>query len=766
MRKFVVFAALAAMTTVSFGGTTYTWKAGGQDLKWSNPGNWLVNGVVSKSGYPVAGDTAVFSSTYVKAAVTLASETVSLGEGELTIQVDTGANNNYVYISTTFDGPAKLVKTGSGRLHFTTKENLWTGGTEVRSGTLYSNIAGVSQCFGSGTVTIKPALNGDKPRLSPSTWNGLQISNRIEIVTDPSFTPRSTTSDYAVYSSNGGQLFGPVYSDGDFVLGCGSSSGQLIFSGEIHAHGHKLYAYASSTSTSRKMEFANSVDADLVVKKCSNSDPHSLVLFSGVSTNVDNKLTIVSGTNAFSSASAYWGGTNIVINPDASAYSPRLKLKGAGNLNRLATLSVKTNTACFVEIPSGQTLRIRRLLVNGTDVGSGLFTSEDFAFIVGGGSIFVGDFCVWTGDGEAGQWTDPDNWENGTVPMAGAIAYFGDTVAMSNAFNFGDADHPEAEFGIYVPSGKTVTLEGALSGGNRLVKYGAGILLLHDRNTYSGGTIVMDGDFEIAGTGSTAATRSWPWPGTGPIELRRKASTTPHLVLSSWCVISNDVLITGPRPASYASNYGDFKFNNVSVFYGDVTATGDFKFHNQYNNKGDQLCMYGDVSASGHTMYATTRVENSDKAVQTGIRFFGTVNANVEKDGQLGQVTFREGSQIGFDEQTLVLKGGTNVASAASGKLPAARIGVKDITIDNTAKKGAALQVCAKDNLDREAVVRLVSGGKLIVNSGVWAKVTELWIDGEKQADGWYAETDLPQALGGAGHLRVGPPGGIMLMVR
>ena len=761
--KSILVAVCALMATAALG-TTYIWTGAAGDLKWSTPGNWLVDGVAPESGYPVTGDTAFFSKTYVKEAFTIATETVTLGEGELTIQVDTASGSGFVKIGTIFEGPAKLVMTGIGRRYFMAANNNWTGGTEVRAGTLYAATAG-NESFGKGVVTLKPANDTDYPRISPGAWMGLAITNRIDIVTDPSFAKRSTSSQCSIYSSNGGTLGGPVYSDGDFVIGTGSGGGRLVLNGDIHAHGHTLYAFTSSDTKDRFLQFAKSVDAHLVVEKTTNSDTNSIVRLSGRSDFVDNWLTIISGTNEFTATSAYWGGTNIVINPKSSTRSPRLKLKGGDNLNYTATVSIKTDTPAYIEVPSGQTQRLRRLIVNGTDVGTGVFTHDDFDFIVGGGALWVDTFCVWTGNGEAGKWSDPANWTNGKAPKAGSVVCFSSDVTLTEAYDFGDAEHPELEFGVDVASGATVTCDGVLSGGNLFVKRGKGIFLVHERNVNSGGTLVLDGDFEVAGVGSTTATREWPMPGTGPIELRRTLTTQPHLVLSSWCAVTNDVLITGPSTA-YASNYGDFKFNNVSKFYGNVTATGDFKFHNQYNNSGDPLNMYGDISAAGHKMYATTRVENGAKGLQTSIRFHGTVDADIEKDGQQGPLVFMAGSQIGGDGQTLVLKGGTNVMAAASGSLAAASVGIKDITVDNAAKRGAALRIGSRDNLDRETVIKLVSDGKLILDSGVTAKVNELWVDGVQQADGYYKASTLPQAIGGTGRLRVGPPRGLLIMCK
>ena len=94
---------------------------------------------------------------------------------------------------------------------------------------------------------------------------------------------------------------------------------------------------------------------------------------------------------------------------------------------------------------------------------------------------------IWKGEGDGESWNDPANW-GGTVPDAG------DTATINATITFADDIELTDDLTINVGSGKTVTLNGVISGTGNLKKEGGGVLkLLNTANTYDGETILNAG---------------------------------------------------------------------------------------------------------------------------------------------------------------------------------------------------------------------------------------------------------------------------------
>ncbi|MBQ4198923.1 MAG: hypothetical protein II649_03465, partial [Kiritimatiellae bacterium] len=96
--------------------------------------------------------------------------------------------------------------------------------------------------------------------------------------------------------------------------------------------------------------------------------------------------------------------------------------------------------------------------------------------------------ATWSGAGDGTTWSDGANW-GGTAPAAGDTATFNGNVTFD-----GDVVLP-GNLTISVASGKTVTLNGVVSGTGNLTKSGAGNLkLLNAANTYDGTTTLSAGN--------------------------------------------------------------------------------------------------------------------------------------------------------------------------------------------------------------------------------------------------------------------------------
>ena len=103
------------------------------------------------------------------------------------------------------------------------------------------------------------------------------------------------------------------------------------------------------------------------------------------------------------------------------------------------------------------------------------------------GSLFAAT-VTWSGAGDGTTWSDGANW-GGTAPAAGDTATFNGNVTFN-----GDVVLP-GNLTISVASGKTVTINGVVSGTGNLTKSGAGNLkLLNAANTYDGATTLSAGN--------------------------------------------------------------------------------------------------------------------------------------------------------------------------------------------------------------------------------------------------------------------------------
>ena len=108
--------------------------------------------------------------------------------------------------------------------------------------------------------------------------------------------------------------------------------------------------------------------------------------------------------------------------------------------------------------------------------------------VVLGPSVARAATCTWSGAGDGTTWSDGANW-GGTAPAAGDTATFNGNVTFD-----GDIVLP-GNLTISVASGKTVTLNGVVSGTGNLTKSGSGNLkLLNAANTYDGTTTLSAGN--------------------------------------------------------------------------------------------------------------------------------------------------------------------------------------------------------------------------------------------------------------------------------
>ena len=723
---------------------TLTW-IGADDASFSAAENWRTPS--GGNAAPQSGDTLVFNNTGEKTLT--CTESFDIGADGLTI--DAATSGKKLYLSVRFTGVGKLTKKGAGYLYLKANPaGTWSGGTDIMNGFLYGGVQSQNHFLGSGTVAFVPESTTTYPSLRPGAWNGITITNRVEVQAPEGW--KSPASNPVVYSSNGGSALGPWFSNSDFALSCGSGSGAFSV-GSISAPGKTVYLSVSSSNSSREFRFNGSIDAHVdIMSRSAKEEPHRRIVMAGVSTNEANTLTIRDGTNQFATSTAYWGGTNIVIQPAGNSRFPRLKLRAAGNINSNAVISIWTGG--IIDLASSGIFRVRGLIVDGEAVDPGLYDRTSFTngVLVGTGVLQVGETSVlWTGAGvDAQLWNDPANWSPQRVPSVGDTVLFTQDATITDEMTL-----PEGFLTINVAADRTLWLSNNLAGAVSVVKTGAGTLRGFS-HVYTGGTTLKDGTLLISSEGLATAYRgSVLMPGTGPIEICRNGIATPLLRISSWINLTNDVRITGQA----AVGQRDMYFNNEPSLLGRITSDGDLLLHNQYNNKGRQVDIVGDIDAHGHVLRLTGRNDPGypDKELQTAMGLSGNVDASLEKGATMGPVVIS--GRLVDEGASCTFYGGTNVVSASG------YIACTNVLIDS-ATKSACLRFVSSTNLNPQATLRLANGGKLVLDKNVRIVARELFVDDQMQAPGYYSSVSHSDLIVGEGRLRVGPPMGTVIIAR
>ncbi len=311
------------------------WKGGGSGA-WSVAENWETKEA------PASGDTVIIPNT-----VTFAAETVDIGESGLTVDCY-GAVAGPLILS----GSGKFVKKGSA--NWTTGgKYLLTGGVRIEEGQLVEKMTGEGLNYmtdGLGTGTIEITGSG--------CWfpQAYCATNTQPVV----IFEHDTT--YPIRTSGSFVNLGTVTTDADFTIY--SQWEWPCFKGAIHASGKTVTYLTSDWNkpewTPFDAEFAD-VNANLVV----NSPTKKVVRLSGVADRRDCGLTVSAGKVACPSSQG-WG-----------------------------TLAFAKNTS--VEIPKGSVLRGESLVLGGTSLVRGRYTSTKLTrmgmdgYLDGDGKIQVGD---------------------------------------------------------------------------------------------------------------------------------------------------------------------------------------------------------------------------------------------------------------------------------------------------------------------------------------------------------------------------------------
>lgn len=681
----------------------YQWIGGGSGSL-TDPENWACKQA------PVPGETLVF-----KDPVTVTGA-FDFGEAGLTL-----ACEREVRSEVAFSGSGTLTKTGNKTLTLAVASS-HTGGVAVNGGGV--SVADASGA-GSGCVTV------DRTQAGAGTFvqfsGGKAFANAIDV--KGSFGGETVP---AVQSTDANTLSGAITSAGDLWLQ-NQNTTTMKLTGSITVPEGKTVVFDGRTGSS---SFIVSGTVMGSIKKVSANNAWNSLVLQSVSGRPGDVLTIASGTLTIASSGG-WNGLSLVIDKQY-AFKPEFTLNNGAKLNADATIDASGDFALTLE---GNVV-VKALVYEHQEMPAGFYRKGDLdGKFLGAGVLKVGvPEYVWNG-GSYGLWTDSANWTPQGVPGVNATVVFPKsvTVGAGEASSIGNAD-----FYLQCDTGVEVVLSNVLSGVGRLYKTGAGKVTVCTANEYSGGTVVVDGTFEIWNKDGA---------GSGDVEVRCASGKNPVFAAMRSGVVPNNIFITGPTRKDPAP----LLTANAAKFGGLIMAENSFYTGNSYSGRNYPVVYQGGIEAPAATMYVGPIGWSN---IDTASAFACDVNASIYKDISACPLYFQSGT-IGMRSGKLTIIGGTNVVQSA------AHVAYTNIVVSKAEKaKCCAMRVENGACLEPDAEIRLENGGMLVLPSGVKLCIGKLYVDGILMDEGTYSARNLPNAIGGAGRVRLGPPRGSLLIVR
>lgn len=445
----------------------------------------------------------------------------------------------------------------------------------------------------------------------------------------------------------------------------------------------------------------------------------------------DGKLTL-SGTNTYRGATKINGGTLSVSaseNLGLAASSPFnvISLDG-GTLETTASFDTGRNVTLGGDggeflVYGGTELGLTGAIVKASDLigadggltksGDGTLTLSGFNTYTGATTIKGGTLSVSTSDNLG----DESAATNGLVLKEASLVATG-------SFDTGRGVSLDGMGGAFmVEDGETLGLTGTVSGPGMLVKAGEGTLALSGRNTYAGGTMVVEGTLG----GSSASIRG-PIANAATVILTEDAAATLAGDVSGASLDSSSAPVAGRMVKRGA---GQLTLAGTSTLGWDVEAggltsasdrfTGDlalaagtnFTFDQGYDGTYDGVIAgSGDVLFTGGGIVLLTGNSSGyggSTAVDGALSVNGTLGGSldvraggiVRGNGTVGTTTLANGATIapGNSIGTLDVAGDLTFASGSTYEVEIEAGGASDrINVTGTAHlNGAGVQVVALD---------------------------------------------------------------------
>ena len=639
-------------------------------------------------------------------------------------------------------GSGSLNKTGAGSLTLS-GSNSYSGGTvidgtdggslSISSNANLGAVAGGVSILNAGTLEITAGITSARnvvldggsvlnTTIGTSTFSGVFSGTGGLVKTGAGTIALAGTNTFT------GDTF---VNEGKLITNSDAAFGATV--GNIQLGDGTTLETTASLATSRSI-FSNGNSASLEVKVGSTFTINGVISGSGgISKTGDGILllntagndyagvTVVSGgsiragvAGAFNATSSVSLGTGTNLNLDGHDQTIG-SLAGFGSV-LLGSGTLTTDTTVGTDF-SGVISGTGGLVKSGTGALTLLNTTSSYS---GGTTVNGGGTLIVAGNESLGSPSGGIALDNGTLKLKSGIA-IGDT--SNRGITLG------ASSGTFDTSGRTWTLNGAISGDGTLVKTGAGTLVLgNSGNTYSGGTLLSGGAIQIS---SNAALGNL----SGEVSLEGGSLIVTGSVVSARNFVGGGSLIkegTGMLHLigtnnSYEGgtfvNQGTLRFNNdlslgdassmITLNGGSLSAAGNLASNrhlflsqpSKFEVTPTFTAQWNGPIVGDHTLTKTgagTLIANGGNAHKGFIVEQGTLE--ISNDANIG----------GFDSSVTVRNNST-LRFGASGAI------TKDIKLGsatlNTANNDVILSIQADPNSDSLSAVTKVGSGSLTVLS-------------------------------------------------
>lgn len=308
------------------------------------------------------------------------------------------------------------------------------------------------------------------------------------------------------------------------------------------------------------------------------------------------------------------------------------------------------------------------LALSGVVSGAGriIKTGDGEASVAGSTNTFTGGVSILGGTyritGFSGLGANPASFVSDRVIIdGGTLRFDGSSSGTQNAnvgFQFGSSNATirNTNSGIY-------TIAGTISGVGQLTKAGSGILYLNNgnsaANTYSGGTIIEEGELRLGRSGSM---------GTGSVQLGIAGGGDAALLqnLGGWTQSNNITVVSG---AAGTLRLGSISTGNFNTLYsGSIAINGDLEI-TASNPTGFALRTTGVLSGAGDITKVGSgewRVENANNTYSGAITVTEGTLA-VSGTGSLNSaasISVQSGARFAYNSST-AFTGNLNLANGA-----------------------------------------------------------------------------------------------------
>lgn len=510
----------------------------------TNAINLNSSGVFSAAGLTLnAGTTIYFNGGILKARSNNASF-VTGGAGLTLVTggtVDTNTFNST--ISSVFNGPGALTKTGAGTLTISSATNSFTGGAVVNGGTLLAAAAANLPSTGNLTVNAGGAFSMlNSAAVTTYAVNSLTLAGGANLTFDLvgtntvdklTSTNAATTSGGNIGISINGVTTPAVSATTNLIT---SASGGLL-TGSTH--------YFVSNNTNYTATLAESATAvDITAYTGGVTALTNGYWLGGQVTNALGSINFSSGTTSNWASDAAGTSAGGVV-PGGSAVNVIFGATGAAQQASVsADADVTLNSLTFNDT-AAVTIGGSHIITLNSTSGTAASTSAALATVTAGSAISVTSFANAT------------NTINANLALGAAQTW---NIASGKALAVGGSVY-NGGFGLTIAGAGDASISGAIIGTNGaggITQTTTGTVTLSGANTYSGTTAVNAGTLTLSGAGtlgSTATALLAPLTlGGGKLDLGTTSQTVGAVSITAAAASGNTIQNGNLTGTSYAAS--------------------------------------------------------------------------------------------------------------------------------------------------------------------------------------------------------------------